>query len=102
MAEDDDLYRGVLAYEQTPHHWVPNLNYVPGQRAMYGSSSNTNTWQAQLYVPTGDPDETITDIIGPYSDTRPIKSYITRHRKRYTNLRIVRIEKVSGWEEVDI
>ena len=92
LKEDQEIYRGVLAYEQTPTELLPNPDYGKaggGYQPMY------------LTVPSG-PEETITDIIGPYESVAPIKSYVTRHRGRRKNLRIVRVEKVSGWEEVEI
>lgn len=89
MGEDQELYRGVLAYEHQPVEYVPDPN---GTLDYYGRVRN-------VAVPSG-PKETKTDIIGPYNSTSPIKAYITRHRKRYENLRIVRIEKNTGWEEV--
>ena len=101
MGEDDELYRGVLQYEMTPMEWVDNPNYRPNGPHDY-SNRDFNTWGKKVYVPTGQPDETVTDYIGPYSGTRPIKSYVTRHRGSKKNLRILRIEKVSEWEEVSI
>lgn len=100
MSDDQELYRGVLEYEETPMHYVPNPDYDP--RIGMRNSQGVNTWSVNIYVPTGDPDETKTDIIGPYNSVGPIKAYITRHRKRYKNLRLVRVEKVTGWEEVSI
>jgi len=98
MDEDQTLYRGVLAYEQTPMDYQPNPDYDPSLTAR---RQGVNTWSPSLYLPTGAPDETIEDIIGPYSSAQPIKAYITRHRKRRKNLRIVRVEVTTGWKEVE-
>ena len=101
MDDDQVLYRGVLAYEQRPMEWVDNPNYRPNGPHDY-HNRDFNTWNRTIYVPTGAPDETKTDIIGPYSTTQPIKAYVTRKRSAFKNLRIVRVEKNSGWEEVSI
>lgn len=98
MKEDEEWYRGVIAYEVTQCDYMPNPNFDPHKPSGYNN-------QAQIYGPTGAPDETVTTIIGPYNKIGPIKSYITRNRKynnNRKNLRILRIEKVTGWEEVSI
>lgn len=93
MNMDTVLYRGVLEYEVQPFDTIPNPDYrnpnVKGYQPYY------------LRVPNG-PVKTETMVIGPYTDPKQIKSYITRKRERYTNLRLARAEKVSGWEKVDI
>lgn len=90
LGEDQDLYRGVLHYEQAPHEWVVD---PAGGTDYYGRPK-------KIYVPCG-PEVTVTDIIGPYNSPQPVKAYVTRHRNSKKNLRIARIEKVTGWEEVD-
>lgn len=90
MREDDDLYRAILEYEYQPVRHEPNPNY--GKQGM-------GYQPYRLSIPDG-PVETKTMCIGPYSSTRPIKSYITRNRGRHTNLRIKQIQKVGSWVEV--
>jgi len=92
MREDDDLFRAILEFEYQPVEYVPNPDYgKPGQKGYV---------PARISRPTG-PVETKTMCIGPYSSTRPIKSYITRNRGRHKNLRIKQIQKVGTWVEVD-
>lgn len=90
MEHDEVYYRGVLAYERTPMQWVDD-------------PTGALDWSGRvkrIRVPSG-PEETITDIIGPYASLSPIKGYVTRHRSSHKNLRVVRFEKVTGWEEVE-
>lgn len=91
MNADDVLYRGVLAYEEQNYEWAPDPS---GVKDHLGRVRN-------IRIPVGQP-ETKTDIIGPYHSVRPIKSYITRRRSNTNNLRLVRIEKTVGWEEVSV
>lgn len=89
MKEDEVLYRGVLEYESTPMEWV---NDPTGAQTSYGTP-------VRIRVPTGST-ETRTDIIGPYASITPVKSYVTRRRTPDNNLRVVRFERTTGWEEV--
>jgi hypothetical protein len=99
MDADKVFYRGVLEYEYQPTEYVDNPDYQPA--SLYASTPGVNTWSPKIMVPVG-PEKTRTDIIGPYNNPQPIKAYITRQRDRYKNLRLIRVEKTSGWEEVGI
>lgn len=94
MNADDELYRAILEYEQQPMKEVSNPDYDPSGQSGYGS------WRTHIRVPDG-PVVTLEKIVGPYTDVRHIKSYVTRNR-RNNNLRIKRVEKVASWEEVEL
>lgn len=84
MNADDDLYRAILSYEHQETKWL------------HDPVTKRNT-----YVRTG-PVEVKEFTIGPYFNTSNIKSYITRHRNRKTNLKLVRVERSATWEEVEL
>lgn len=103
MSEDDDLFRGILEYEVQPTRRERNPHYNPNHVGGRGGDPNyrkNQVWREFIDVPDG-PLKTTTMCIGPYSSTRPIKSFITRNRGRYTNLRIKSVQKVASWVDTD-
>lgn len=78
MSEDDDLFRGFIEYDLQ--------QYNPLTRKHEG------------------PLQTHTMVVGPYKNVGPIKRKITDMRKHgyYKNPRLVKVEKVSAWEKVEI
>lgn len=72
MKQGEDLYRGIFEYDYEPFEWVR------------------------------DPVETRQFMVGPYKSITPIKAAVTRQRRYYPAARLVKVEKVSGWEEVEI
>lgn len=86
FAEGEDLYRGVVEYTHEHFGW---------------DTDPKNPTGPQIRVKTG-PDTVERYCIGPYFSVAPIKSYITRNRRGYKkDLRLVRIDKVTGWEVFD-
>lgn len=94
MGPDSHIYRAVLEFDYQPTEWIANPAYTgPSQRGYF---------PANISVPCG-PIEVRERMIGPYQSIAPIKAYVTRHRgHQKNNLRLIRIERVSAWEEVDI
>lgn len=92
MSADSELYRGILASDYRDWDLVPNPNYDPYSRGYSPKEirQDVGPWKTREFV------------IGPYFTVAPIKTYITRHRSRSTNLRLVRVEKVTQWEEVKL
>ena len=88
MNLDGDLYRGILEYDYQDYEWVRDP-----------SKPDHLTWN-KVRVPVG-PVVPTQFCVGPYHSPTPIKAFVTSSRASYTNLRLLRIEKVSGWEEVD-
>ena len=97
MTPESELYRAVLAYDHQPMRREPNPDYKPNN-VMPGHYTPSH-----INVPDG-PMEVRERMIGPYQSVAPIKSYITRNRGRShgQNLRLVRVERASVWEEVQI
>lgn len=86
FGESDDLYRGVVEYTRQQYEYQVDPQFPAGPR---------------IKVKTG-PDVVERYCIGPYFTKAPIKSYITRNRRGYkSDLRLVRIDKVTGWESAD-
>lgn len=86
MSLDDDIYRAVLEHDFQPVRFDKNPNNPRGPL---------------VRVPAG-PVEVKQFVIGPYTETRSIKGYMTRNKGYHMNLRLVRVEKVAKWEEVSI
>lgn len=85
IKQEDEWYRATFEYEITPSAWAQDDR---------GRS---------VRVQTGPP-YTVQYMIGPYNSVAPLKSHLSRNRSRYgyTNLKLVSVEKVTGWEEVYI
>lgn len=100
MNINDDLFRGILEFDYQPYRQEPNPYYDPNCDFWdtKGVARDKLPWRANISVPDGPtiPKEICT---GPYRTTKPIKTWVTRNRGRYKNLRVKRIEKVTSWEE---
>ena len=84
MKQGEDLYRGIYEYDYEPFEWVRDPNTNRSVRRVTG------------------PVETGQFVRGPYKQISHVKATATRERQRTPSLRLVRVEKVSGWEEVEI
>ncbi len=84
MNADSDLYRAVLSYD-----------YQENKSVLDPTTRRYN------YFPVG-PVQIREFMIGPYLRLSDIKTYMTRHRNRKTNLQLVRVEKATAWEEVEL
>lgn len=103
MGPDSEIYRAILLHDVQPTREERNPHYDPNfQHNPAGYDRKKQPWSPTIRVPDG-PEVPTERVIGPYQSITPIKAYVTRNRGRYhgKNLRILRVERVSGWEEVD-